>query len=316
MFPPTSGTALINGKDVRHDINGVRSSLGLCPQHNILFDELTVEEHIVFFSRLKGLNTDAVKKEVEKYLKLIDLEPKRHAKSKTLSGGMKRKLAVCVAFCGGSRVVLLDEPTSGMDPQARRALWDVLKDQKKGRTVLLSTHFMDEADILGDRIAIMANGMNMSFVCVCVCEKLPINFHIKIVTGNLKCVGSSFFLKKEFGCGYHLICVKKPECETEKITALLKRYMPDVKVEYDVGTELSYQLSDKCSQIFNKIFSELENRSAELGVDSYGVSLTTLEEVFMKVGTDSIKSDKEPADMNGSLTDKQDSEFGSETTCK
>lgn len=158
MFPPTSGTALINGKDIRHDINGVRNSLGLCPQHNILFDELTVQEHIVFFSRLKGLDNAAVEKEVEKYLKLIDLEHKRHAKSKTLSGGMKRKLSVCVAFCGGSKVVLLDEPTSGMDPQARRALWDVLKDQKKGRTVLLSTHFMDEADILGDRIAIMANG--------------------------------------------------------------------------------------------------------------------------------------------------------------
>lgn len=122
-------------------------------------------------------------------------------------------------------------------------------------------------------------------------------------------------MKKEFGCGYHLICVKKPDCDTDKITSLLKRYMPDVKVEYDVGTELSYQLSDKCSQMFNQIFSELENRSTELGVDSYGVSLTTLEEVFMKVGTDSIKPDNEPTEMNGSLADKQDSEFGSETTC-
>ncbi|XP_037025654.1 ATP-binding cassette sub-family A member 3-like isoform X1 [Bradysia coprophila] len=289
MFPPSSGTALINGKDIRHDISGVRSSLGLCPQHNILFDELTVREHIVFFSRLKGLNKDAVEREVEKYLKLIDLEPKRNAKSKTLSGGMKRKLAVCVAFCGGSKVVLLDEPTSGMDPQARRALWDVLKAQKKGRTVLLSTHFMDEADILGDRIAIMANG-------------------------NLKCVGSSFFLKKQFGCGYHLVCVKKPNCDTEKITSLLKLYMPDVKVECDVGTELSYQLSDKCSHMFSKIFSELEIRSNELGVDSYGVSLTTLEEVFMKVGTDTIKLDDEPPQMNGTLANKPDSEFGSETT--
>lgn len=110
MFPPTSGSALINGKDIRNDMDGVRSSLGLCPQHNILFDEMTVQEHIVFFSRLKGLNNDAVEKEVEKYLKLIDLEAKRDAKSKTLSGGMKRKLAVCVAFCGGSKVVLLDEP--------------------------------------------------------------------------------------------------------------------------------------------------------------------------------------------------------------
>lgn len=140
------------------------------------------------------------------------------------------------------------------------------------------------------------------------------NFNKKI-SGKLKCVGSSFFLKKEFGCGYHLVCVKKPDCDTEKITSLLKRYMPDVKVECDVGTELSYQLSDKCSHMFNQIFSELESRSKELGVDSYGVSLTTLEEVFMKVGTDPIKTDNETPEMNGNLTNKQDSEFGSDLTC-
>lgn len=169
---------------------------------------------------------------------------------------------------------------------------------------------MDEADILGDRIAIMANGMQSNL-------SIHSYYRTKInVSGNLKCVGSSFFLKKEFGCGYHLICVKNPDCDTEKITSLLKRYMPDIKVECDVGTELSYQLADRNSKMFNKIFSELESRSDELGVDSYGVSLTTLEEVFMKVGTDSITSDDVPLPMNGSLTDKQDSEFGSEATRK
>lgn len=114
MLVPTSGTAIINGKDIRQDINGVRSSLGLCPQHNILFDELTVKEHIVFFSKLKGLDSNRVNDEVVKYVKLIDLEPKINAMSKTLSGGMKRKLCVCIALCGGSKVVLLDEPTSGI----------------------------------------------------------------------------------------------------------------------------------------------------------------------------------------------------------
>lgn len=91
--------------------------------------------------------------------------------------------------------------------------------------------------------------------------------------------------------------------------------MADIQVECDVGTELSYQLSDKCSHMFSKIFSELEIRSNELGVDSYGVSLTTLEEVFMKVGTDSIRLDNDAPEMNGALTNKPDSEFGSNTTC-
>lgn len=144
MINPTSGSAIINGKDIRREINDVRASLGLCPQHNILFDELTVKEHLVFFSQLKGLDSKAVNDEVEKYVNLIGLMPKINSLSKTLSGGMKRKLCVCIALCGRSKVVLLDEPTSGMDPASRRALWDMLREEKHGRTVLLSTHFMDE----------------------------------------------------------------------------------------------------------------------------------------------------------------------------
>lgn len=144
MIVPTSGSAIINGKDIRREMTDVRASLGLCPQHNILFDELTVKEHLVFFSRLKGLDSKAVTEEVEKYVKLIALTPKINSLSKTLSGGMKRKLCVCIALCGRSKVVLLDEPTSGMDPASRRALWDMLREEKQGRTLLLSTHFMDE----------------------------------------------------------------------------------------------------------------------------------------------------------------------------
>src|SRR5699024_1611449 len=105
---------------------------------------------------------------------LLNLEAKAHKKSSTLSGGTKRKLCVGIALCGGSKVVLLDEPTAGMDPSSRRALWDLLQMEKIGRCILLTTHYMDEADLLGDRIAIMANG-------------------------GLKCYGSSFFLKKKFG---------------------------------------------------------------------------------------------------------------------
>lgn len=146
MLVPTSGSAIINGKDIRRDVNGARESLGLCPQHNILFDELSVREHIVFFSKLKGLDSKEIKEEVEKYVKLIDLMPKINSLSKTLSGGMKRKLCVCIALCGRSKVVLLDEPTSGMDPASRRALWDMLREEKHGRTILLSTHFMDEGN--------------------------------------------------------------------------------------------------------------------------------------------------------------------------
>lgn len=180
MFPPTSGTALVNGSDIRTNIEGVRQSIGLCPQHNILFDDLTVREHIIFFSKLKGLTNAEADIEVKKYVDMLGLEDKMNAKSETLSGGMKRKLSVGVALCGGSRVVLCDEPTSGIDPAARRSMWDLLLLEKKNRTIVLSTHFMDEADVLGDRVAIMHSG-------------------------QLKCYGSSLYLKNAFGSGYELV---------------------------------------------------------------------------------------------------------------
>lgn len=115
----------------------VRNSLGLCPQHNIIFDDLTVAEHLYFFSKLKGLTKKEIGTEIDNYVKLLDLEPKRNAKSSTLSGGMKRKLCVGIALCGKSKVIMLDEPTAGMDPSARRVLWELLQKQKEGNYFIL-----------------------------------------------------------------------------------------------------------------------------------------------------------------------------------
>lgn len=153
MINPSSGTAIIDGKDIRKEMNSIRSTIGFCPQHNILFDSLTVREHLTFFSLLKGLHKDEIEREVEKYVKLLKLETKIDTQSKGLSGGMKRKLSVGIALCANSRIVLFDEPSSGVDPSARRDLWDMLQKEKDGRTILLSTHFMLEADVLGDRVS-------------------------------------------------------------------------------------------------------------------------------------------------------------------
>ncbi|XP_017106501.2 phospholipid-transporting ATPase ABCA3 isoform X1 [Drosophila bipectinata] len=277
MFPPTSGTAIINGSDIRTNIEGARMSLGICPQHNVLFDEMSVADHIRFFSRMKGLKGKAVEQEVAKYLKMIELEDKANVASCKLSGGMKRKLSVCCALCGDTKVVLCDEPSSGMDPSARRQLWDLLQQEKIGRTLLLTTHFMDEADVLGDRIAIMCDG-------------------------ELKCHGTSFFLKKQYGSGYRLICVKRDDCQTNEVTALLNKYIPGLKPECDIGAELSYQLPDSASSKFEDMFGELEKESDELHLNGYGVGITSMEEVFMKVGAekDNTGNLKDPKEiMNG-----------------
>ena len=110
-----------------------------------------------FFSKLKRNYNQA---EIDNMLELLNLSEKKSAAASTLSGGMKRKLSVAIAFIGGSKIVILDEPSSGMDPQARHSTWSLLQKFRKERsvTILLTTHFMDEADFLGDRIAIMSKG--------------------------------------------------------------------------------------------------------------------------------------------------------------
>ncbi|CAG5129798.1 unnamed protein product [Candidula unifasciata] len=276
FYPPTSGTALVNGYDIRHEISDVRNSLGLCPQHDILFDNLTVEEHMIFFGLLKGVPKADVIPQCTEMLTDMELFPKLKAKAKTLSGGMKRKLSVCIALIGNSKVVFLDEPTSGLDPNARRNIWTVLQKNRAGRTMVLSTHYMDEADLLGDRIAIMAEGI-------------------------VKCCGSSLFLKKKYGAGYHMVVVKDGNCDVKQIIQLVKSHIGQAELESNVGAELSFILPQSCVSSFEALFSELEQRQKELGISSFGASVTTMEEVFLKVGESvDVLTDNSHKAINGS----------------
>ncbi|XP_054892052.1 phospholipid-transporting ATPase ABCA3 [Poeciliopsis prolifica] len=259
LFPPSSGRAYINGYDICQDMALIRRSLGLCPQHDVLFDNLTVREHLLFYAQLKGFPKEQISDEVDRIICILNLEDKRHSRSKTLSGGMKRKLSIGIALIGDSKVVMLDEPTSGMDPSARRATWDLLQGEKRGRTILLTTHFMDEADLLGDRIAIMAGG-------------------------ELQCCGSSLFLKSKYGAGYHMVIVKGSLCNVSEITRLVHMYVPNATMESSAGAELSYILPKESTSRFELLFAELEMNKEELGIASYGASVTTMEEVFLRVG--------------------------------
>ncbi|CAH3155546.1 unnamed protein product, partial [Porites evermanni] len=265
LFPPTDGSADVNGLSIISDMDAIRESLGLCPQHNVLFDRLTVKEHLDFFISLKGKFGEEAVNDVNEMIGDIQLVDKSNTVSSKLSGGMKRKLSCAIALIGGSEIVFLDEPTSGMDPYARRGTWDLLLKHKAGRTIILTTHFMDEADLLGDRIAIMADG-------------------------QLRCCGSSLFLKSRYGVGYHLTLVKRESCDEDAISNLVKSYVPKAEIISAVGTEIQFVLTSESSQNFEALFSELENNLEQYGVTSFGVSVTTLEEVFMKVGEGAEKT--------------------------
>ena len=314
---PSSGDAIIAGKNIRTEMSEIRQDIGICLQHDCLFPHLTVREHLQFFARLKGLYAkvplDEAERQVDQALVDVALSEKRNTLSKNLSGGMKRKLSVAMAFCGGSKVVLLDEPTSGMDPFSRRFTWDVIRHYKRDRIIILTTHFMDEADILGDRIAIMAEG-------------------------QLCCLGSSLFLKKTYGVGYQLTIdrgqgERRPTADSQELcstpsgvvvmdctdddktsgeaelTRIVKDSVLDAVLLSNVGAEISYQLPLNSASSFAPMFEELDEQVESKNISSYGVSVTTLNEVFLMVARG-----EKPAGTHTPDSSTNSDEFGSNET--
>ncbi|EDO32070.1 predicted protein, partial [Nematostella vectensis] len=150
MIQPSSGTALIYGKDISRfgDLAELRRNIGVCPQQDVIFEFLTVKEHLEFYFKLKTGGDSQQNNGADAILKEIGLQEKKDDIAKNLSGGQKRKLSVGISLVGDPKVLFLDEPTSGMDPHSRREMWKLLQGQCKEKCVLLTTHFMDEADIL------------------------------------------------------------------------------------------------------------------------------------------------------------------------
>lgn len=130
LIKSTEGYAEIFGMDLFDKMDDVRQFLGVCPQHNILFEHLTPREHLEIFCDFKGVTERHKKEEIDKMLKDIKLNDHENTIAKNLSEGSKRKLSVAIALIGGSKLVLLDEPTSGMDLSSRRTLWNMLKNYK------------------------------------------------------------------------------------------------------------------------------------------------------------------------------------------
>uniref|UniRef100_A0A669R930 ATP binding cassette subfamily A member 4 n=1 Tax=Phasianus colchicus TaxID=9054 RepID=A0A669R930_PHACC len=318
LFPPTSGTVLIGGLDIQTHMDSIRQRLGMCPQYNILFNHLTVAEHILFYSQLKGRSRDEAEQELEMMLEDMGLTHKRNEEAQNLSGGMQRKLSVAIAFVGEAKVVVLDEPTSGVDPYSRRSIWDLLLKYRPGRTIIFSTHHMDEADILGDRIAIISQG-------------------------KLFCSGSPVFLKNCFGSGFYLTLVRKakntrtggsvvsmrfPPCTcnlksscsydilfTDSNWSTLTSYLhvSEALSSFLLLLELVYLLPNKHfkQRSYASLFRELEETLDDLGLSSFGVSDTPLEEVFLKV---TAEADPELVFLNVGDTQENNSTPGKIST--
>ncbi|XP_037937493.1 phospholipid-transporting ATPase ABCA1-like isoform X2 [Teleopsis dalmanni] len=261
LIPPTSGTIIVNDYNIcKHPELGLKN-IGISVGETMLFTNLTVREQLSFFCSIKGMDFVGTQLEVEKYMAYMKITDKSEWLTQTLSTGVKQYLEVCCALIGGSKVVILDEPSIGMDMVSRKLLWKLLLEEKFHRTIILTTQSCDEADSLGDRIAMISGG-------------------------KLQCCGSSYFLKNMYCSGYRLTIIRGAYCVTEHVTAIISEYIPDVQPEYVLGNEISYILDEKYLLNFPELLDKLYAERDTLNILSWSISEKSLHDVFMQRGSE------------------------------
>jgi len=232
----TSGSIAVDGY----------GGLGICPQRNVLWDQLTSYEHVRIFNRLKSTGKPASKAEIQGLISACDIDRKIGAKACHLSGGQKRKLQLSMMFTGGSRVCCVDECSSGVDALARQKLWQILLAERGARTIIFTTHFLDEADLLSDQIAILSRG-------------------------NLKAQGSAVELKHRLGGGYRIHVFKIPGAagtNLPEFSGIQRKVLEDKTV---------YTVPDSAQAA--EFVRELE----AAGITNYEINSPSIEEIFFNV---------------------------------
>lgn len=257
VFPMTEGKAYLNNFDVETEQSKLRRELGYCPQGDALFDRLTGREHLELYASIKGLSGEHrgdLDKLVNNMLKQLKLEKYADQTVGGYSGGNKRKLSTAIALLGSPSIVCLDEPSTGMDPEARRWMWNFISSTMAGRSVILTTHSMEEAEGLCDQIGIMCNG-------------------------RLQCLGSAEHLKSKFAQGYH-IDIKPKEEQNTRVKRFVEEHFPDSVLVEDHETNLKYQIPNEQAKL-SELFARLEENLENSGISEYAIGSTTLEQVFM-----------------------------------
>jgi len=266
LLKPTAGDARVSGYSIKNSMHQIKRIMGVCPQHDVLWNELTAAEHLELFAVFKNLDPALVAKEVNDRLADVGLTKYGNITAGTFSGGMRRRLSVAIALIGDPQIVYLDEPTTGMDSISRRQVWDLIERVKYDRVTVLTTHSMEEADVLGDRIGIMKEG---KFICL----------------------GSSVRLKNKFGTGYRLTAAVDAELPTATRKAQLKsiqnffhQNLPEAEVDMTEQSAIRFRIPRAATKKLISFFNILDQNMAELHIIDLQLSLTTLEEVFLSVG--------------------------------
>ncbi|KAI8927349.1 hypothetical protein BC831DRAFT_549185 [Entophlyctis helioformis] len=238
LYEASTGHATLAGYDIKTETAEVYKRIGICPQFDILWEELTVGEHLYFYARLKGIPYAFEKSAIQAALESVALTRFETRLTKGLSGGERRRLSIAIALLGSPSVIFFDEPTTGLDPEVRRLIWNMVNKAREGKTIILTTHSMEEAEALCQRIGIMAKG-------------------------TLRCIANPLRLKDLYGSGFKLFFNSNVE-DTERAALYVESLLP--------------------------LFEKIEAEKANYGILDWGIGQTTLEEVFIRLISESDAS--------------------------
>ncbi|TPX48095.1 hypothetical protein SeMB42_g01671 [Synchytrium endobioticum] len=257
LYESSAGVARLAGFDIQTQTAQVYQHMGICPQFDILFMDLTVRENLLFYARLKGISAAKEAATVLKSMEQVALDTKSGAYAKNLSGGEKRRLSIAIALVGDPTVIFLDEPTTGLDPEVRRMIWTIIEEAREGKTIILTTHSMEEVEVLSQRVGIMAKG-------------------------TLRCIGSPLRLKQLYGSGFKLYFISQPK-DVNRAATYIESILPTNFKRLDAfSNTVSYEFHPPPGAL-GALFQEVESNKARYGIEDYGISMTTLDEVFLRL---------------------------------
>ncbi|KAL6298600.1 hypothetical protein BKA93DRAFT_743844 [Sparassis latifolia] len=282
----TRGSVMFEG-NVEQPPSG---TIGIVPQKNVLFPELSCYQTLRVWKAVKARTVPVEDEDIEQLLRDCDLGKKIHYNAEALSGGQKRKLQLAIGLIGGSKIVLVDECTSGVDPLSRRALWRTLTSVRNERTVIFTTHFLDEADLLADTIAVLAT------------------------PGKLVAQGTPVALKSRIGEGYSVqVSFDKNKLEhsekaaaapTQRVLERIRLLAPLTYVTLTGPSEVSYHLKSKDSGDVQKVLEFIEAERDSFHIATYSVQSTSIEDIFlglMHADTDEEGSRDKDKEKEGSI---------------
>jgi len=244
----------LGGFDLATQPDEVRQLMGYCPQFDALHEQLTARESLMFYGRLRGVPESKLGDMVRFLIERLTLQEYADRPAGTYSGGNKRKLSVAIALIGNPKVVFLDEPSTGMDPVSRRFMWDFISETMADRSVILTTHSMEECEALCTRIGIL-------------------------VAGSLKCIGTSQHLKSRFGLGFQLD-ISTGSNPVDLARQFVNKIFHKAEELECYASSMKYRIPPQ-NMSLAQIFTVVEQNKEKVGIAEYSVGQTTLEQIFI-----------------------------------